>query len=300
MSIKTRLKNNRFIMRCYNKLLPYYCRFFTKSAVKMLYKQTFQKPLDLKNPKDLNEKINWLKVYKYKKDPLVIQCADKWAMREYVKEKGYPDILNEVYYVYDSHKDINWELLPKKFALKFNKAAGMNIICRDKSVLDKEETLSKVAAWFKAECGERFCELHYRKASSKVICERYLGDGDKVLPIDYKVHCFNGEPILTMVCIERDSNVKFIFVDNEYKQQNINSNVHGGGILPPCPPNFSRMLEIARDLAKPFPLVRVDFYDIEGKLYIGEMTFTPQGGYIDYISQEGLNQLGDLLVLPEK
>lgn len=299
MKVKSWIKNNFVIMKLYNKLLPLYCIVFTKHAVKMLYKQTFQKPLDLKNPRDLNEKINWLKVYKYKNDPLVIQCADKWAMREYVSKCGYSTLLNDVYGVYDSAEEIEWASLPDQFALKFNKAAGMNIICSNKSMLNEMEVKCKVAGWFKAEYGERFCELHYRKAKSKVICEKYLGTAGGEWPIDYKVHCLNGTPVCTMICTERKDSVKFTFVDNDYNKIDCNTNVHAGGELGNKPACFEEMIKIASVLSKPFPLVRIDYYVVGGKLYLGEMTFTPQGGYIDFINQEYLNKLGDLLVLPK-
>ena len=96
MSLKSILKNNKAFMRLYDKLLPYYCIYFTKPAMKMLYKQTFQRPLDLENPRDLNQKIQWLKVYAYKNNPLVSKCADKYRVREYVRELGCEEIMNEL------------------------------------------------------------------------------------------------------------------------------------------------------------------------------------------------------------
>ena len=100
MGLKQALKQNKVFMWVYDKLLPYYCMYFTKSAVKMLYKQTFQKELNLSNPKDLNEKINWLKVYKYKNDSLVIQCADKWRVREYVHKQQCDEHANVLLCIY--------------------------------------------------------------------------------------------------------------------------------------------------------------------------------------------------------
>ena len=300
MSLKGKLKSNAKFMSLYYKLLPTYCVLFPKAAIKLLYKQTYQKKLDLKNPRDLNEKINWLKAYVYPKDPLVIQCADKWRMREYVKDCGLEEILNEVYFAFDSADQIKWDQLPERFALKFNRAAGMNIICADKNKLDEKKTIETVRKWFTAECGERTCELHYRKAKPKIICERYLGGDNGEWPVDYKVHCLNGEPVCTMICTDRQNDLKFVFVDNEYVQIPCNTAVHGGGTLTPKPDLFERMLEVSKILSKPFPLVRLDYYVVGGKLYIGEMTFTPQGGYIDFINQEWLNKFGDMLILPER
>ena len=304
MVLKDKLKSNKFFMKIYNKFLPLYCMLFTKSAVKMLYKQTFQKKLNLNNPHDFNEKIQWLKVYKYKKDKLVIQCADKYRVREYVKEKGCADILNELYGVYHSYKEFvrNFDIssMPEQFVLKLNRGAGYNLIIDDKKKIDKKELYNKVKKWFKAECGERYCELHYRKAKPCVICEKYLCDGEHFVPIDYKVHCFNGEPEVTMVCTERNTELKFMFVNNNYNYLDYNTDVHRGKTLSPKPTNFEKMISIARKLSKPFLFVRLDFYEVNEKIYIGEMTFTPQGGYIDFINEKGLQELGDKLVLPSE
>lgn len=300
MSLKEKLKNSPRFMRLYNKLLPTYCVLFPKSAIKRIYKQTFQRKLDLKHPRDLNEKINWLKAYVNPKDPLVIQCADKWRMRDYVKDCGLEELLNEVYFSYDSADEIEWDKLPQQFALKFNRAAGMNVICPNKDDIDEKKTIEIARSWFSAECGERTCELHYRKAKPKIICEKYLGGKKGEWPVDYKVHCFNGEPVCTLICSDRQNDLKLVFVDNNYKQIPCNTEVHGGGTLGPKPLMFERMLEVSRILAKPFPLVRLDYYEVGGKLYIGEMTFTPQGGYIDYIDQEWLDKFGDMLILPKR
>lgn len=299
MSIKGKLKKSKYVMSIYNKILPYYCMCFPETAAKMLYKQTFQKKLDLKNPEDFNEKINWLKVKKYNKDPLVIQCADKWRVREYIKAKGYGDILNEIHKTYKSADEIDWDELPEQFVLKFNKAAGMNIICDDKSKLNKQLTLKKVKGWFNSETGERYCELHYRKAKPVIICEKYLKPSKGLLPIDYKVHCLNGEPVVTLICLEREQKLKLVFVDNEYRRVNIDTKNYPNEIIPPKQECFDQIIKISRDLAKPFPLVRIDFYIIDGKPVFGEMTFTPQGGFINYITEEGLIWLGNKLKLQD-
>ena len=139
MSLKTRLKNSKVFMKAYDKLLPYYCIYFTKPAIKMLYKQTFQCPLDLENPRDLNQKIQWLKVYEYKNNPLVTKCADKYRVREYVKELGCEEIMNDLLAVYHKTDDIRIDNLPDKFVMKLNRGAGMNFICEDKSKITLQQ-----------------------------------------------------------------------------------------------------------------------------------------------------------------
>lgn len=300
MGLKDKLKKNKTFMRIYDKLLPYYCRFFTKSAVKMLYKQTFQKELDLKNPKDLNEKINWLKVYKYKKDPLVIQCADKYRVREYIEEIQCPEILNELYGVYYDYRKLNFDRLPQQFVLKLNRGAGMNYICENKENINISQLQKLMRMWFHSECGERYGELHYRKAKPCIICEKYLGDSAGNYPIDYKVYTFGGKAHMVAVCVGRKEKVKFLYVDTEYKRINYGNVNYDDSLLPKKPSCFEDMILYAERIAKPFLHVRVDFYVYQDKLILGEMTFTNNGGFDQGFNQKALDEMGDLLVLPKK
>lgn len=297
MSVKDKLKNNKAVISVYEKLLPYYCIAFPKRAVRTLYRQTFQKNLDLERPTDLNQKINCLKLI-YKADPLVIKCADKYAVREYLTERGFEKYLNELYGVYDRPEDIDWDDLPGKFALKFNRGAGMNIICPDKAALDKAAAVRQMRRWYKDKLAS-YCELHYRKAKPKIICEKFLGGKGNVLPEDYKIYCINGTPVFMLICLEREKELKRIFVDKDFKLLDLNDDCKSVEKLPEKPEHFDKMFAIANSVSQPFPLVRVDFYEVEGRLYIGELTFTPQGGYLTY-KQEWLDRLGDMLTLPDK
>ena len=132
MIIKNALKNNKIVKKVYSKITCFkYCTATLISPTlntKLRYKSAFGKKLDLGNPKTLNEKLLWLKLNKYMKDPLVIQCADKYAVRDYIKDCGCEEILNDLIAVYDSPKEIDWDALPEKFVLKWNFGAGMNII----------------------------------------------------------------------------------------------------------------------------------------------------------------------------
>ena len=299
MKLKNRLKKSKIVMKTYYKFLPLYCKMFPASAGKMLYRQTFGKELNLKTPKDLNEKINWLKIYIYRKDKLVAQCADKYRVREYVEKKGLGFILNDLFAVYTSVKDIKWEDLPNKFALKFNSAAGMNFICEDKNNYDKDVILHQVSEWFKKARGETTCELHYKNTKPVIVCERYITSSNK-LPYDYKVFCLNGKPCLTMVCKERETHTKYLFVDDKYKRLYIDTPNYPDAELPSKPINYDEMIKYATILSADFPLCRVDFYQEGDRVIFGEMTFTPFGGYITCMNQKALNDFGALLKLPDK
>lgn len=301
-SVKQFIRANERVHKAYvylyHKAMHYYGILFPKRAARKTYRSYMKKELNLAHPKDFNEKIQWLKIFQCPNDPLIVQCADKWRVRSYVESCGCGQILNDVYFTWDTPRAFRWDLLPQAFVLKLNRGAGMNIVCADKSRLQPLAVQKRVAKWFGAPTGEEYSELHYRKAKPVVLCEKYLKPSSGLLPVDYKIHCFNGEPKLTMVCVERDKSVKFIFVDNEYQPLDINTSIHSGGILPEKPKQYERMLEYAKILAKPFVFVRVDFFYVNEQIYLSELTFTPQGGYIDYISDQGLELMGDWLTLP--
>ena len=141
---------------------------------KARYFAGFHKKLNLKEPKTLNQKILWLKLKRYMNDPLVVQCADKFRVREYVKQCGCEDILIELYGVYDSVEEIDWEALPNEFVLKWNFGAGYNIICTNKAELDKDETLRIMKEWGKSRYWLTHSEMQYKKMQKKIICERLL------------------------------------------------------------------------------------------------------------------------------
>lgn len=300
MSTKEALKKNKVFMYFYDKLLPYYCIYFTKPAVKMLYKQFFQKPLDLDNPRDLNEKINWLKIYRYKNDPLVAQCADKYRVREYVKDNGCEEILNELYGVYFDYRDVDFTTLPNQFVLKLNRGAGLNFICSDKSKIDVQQVRRMMKDWFRAECGERYGELHYRKSKPCIICEKYLGDSEGNYPVDYKIYTFGGKAHCVEICVGRNEYVKFLYVDTNYNRIDYGRISHDSSLLPPKPKCFDEMISFAEKLSKPFCHVRMDFYVYKDRAILGEMTFTNNGGFDNYIKQEALNTMGNLLKLPNR
>lgn len=242
---------------------------------------------DLKNPKTFSEKLCWLKLYRYIKNPLVIQCADKYKVREYIQDKKCDGMLNELLGVYDSPEQIQWEKLPKQFVLKWNFGAGKNFICKDKERYKFEDVVVKFREWEKDKCWLSHSELQYKYIPHKIICEQYLEDDSyrSSLP-DYKVYCFNGKPLAILVILDRNSEIKAEFFDcdwNVIKNEKYQSPEKDMD-KPVC---LEQMLESAKILSEPFPFVRVDFYVVNGKLYFGELTFTPAGGL--YMSQTKLH-----------
>ena len=249
------------------------------------------------NPKTFTEKLVWLKLYKYINDPLVIQCADKYRVRAYVAEKGCANTLNELIGVYDNAYQIPWKELPNKFVLKWNFGAGMNIICTNKELLDINSTIRKLNKWGKTKYWLNHSEMQYKHIPRKIICEKFLENtGDSVIP-DYKVYCFNGEPLAILVMHERGKGVKSEFFDREWNMLQNTKKYQTPRERTPKPACFDRMIEVSKKLSKPFPFVRCDFYVVNSQIVFGELTFTPAGGVLTSQTMINGKEMGEYLSL---
>jgi len=267
-------------------------------GTKVLYWIMMGRHLNLAKPEDFNEKVQWLKLNW--QHPLITKCADKYEIRGYATGRGCEDVLNELYGVYDRASDIPWESLPKKFALKCTHGCGYNIICDDKEKVSKLFAWVRLAWWTNSSYGRRHAEYHYLSIKSRIICERYIETSAGFLPNDYKIYCFNGRPHYVAVAIGRATRIKWHFLDIEWKRIDIALPEHTQGDLPVKPDSWDRMIEVAVELSQPFPFVRVDFYDDNGRAVLGEMTFTPAAGLMKgYYTEAGLKYVGGLLRLPE-
>ena len=246
---------------------------------KLRYKYIFKKPINLKQPVTFNEKLLWLKLKKYNKDPLVIQCADKYRVREYVKSCGCENILVDLIGVWDSAENINWNELPDKFVLKWNFGAGMNIICKDKNLLDTKKTISQMNRWKNIKCWLSHSEMHYKYMPKKIICEEFLEDKKFSVIPDFKVYCFHGEPLAILVMHNR-GNGKMLteFFDIKWRRLDNSDKYDSPTETSDKPSCLDEMLNASKKLSSPFPFVRCDFYIVNDKLYFGELTFTPAGG----------------------
>lgn len=251
-------------------------------ANKIMYFHKMKKNLNLKNPQTFNEKINWLKLYNYPYNQKVINCTDKYKVRDYVQEKGYGNYLNELYFSFNDIEEIDWDQLPNKFVLKCNHGAGYNILCKNKKMLDIEISKNKLKKWLKEDFGKVSAELHYSKIKRKIICEKYLDDDI----IDYKFFCFKGQPKFFYVSQAPEGdyhNMKasFFYLNGEkadFKRTDhdeLSENI----ILPK---ELNEMIEIARDLSSDFNFVRVDLFNVKGKIYFSELTFSPCSGFMPF------------------
>ena len=265
---------------------------------KIYYRTKIGKRLDLKNPQNFNEKLMWLKHNEYETNELIVKCADKYKVREYIKECGCEEILNELIGVYDSVNEIDFDKLPNSFVLKCNHAAGYNIICEDKNKLDWNKTKKQLNKWLKIDYWKYVAEMQYKNIDKKIICEKFLESKDGNAIEDYKIYCFNGKPEFCMVCVGRNlGKPTYYFMDINWKIMKINPaglNVSDDFSLekPKC---IDKMYKYAEKLSKPFKFVRVDFYDYKDKPIFGELTFTPAGCVDKNYTEEALLKFGDLL-----
>lgn len=266
-----------------------------KENIEKAYYKVFQKKLDLKNPKTFAEKMQWLRVYD--NTPLKKQLADKYLVRNWVREKIGEEYLIPLLGAYDKFNKIDFDKLPDSFVIQCNHGCGYNIIVRDKKDFDIKSAQKKVNFWMKEDYAYRFGEIHYKDIKRKIIITQYLEELSGDIS-DYKYFCFNGKPRCIMYCSDRKSGV----VKNSFFDLNWNNlKFHYFGELlqdsVEKPENLELMNKLAEKLAGDFPHVRVDFYNINGKIYFGEMTFTAYGGYFRFRPEEWNLKLGEMLEL---
>ena len=250
-----------------------------KAYISYQYKYITHHKLNWKNPTRYTEKLQYLRLYVYPKDPLVIKCAGRVGVREYVKEKGYENLLIKTYGVFDRFEDIDFDKLPNAFALKTTHSSQMNYICFDKSKINYDELKKTFNKYLKTNYGKKTVELHYSPIKPQIIIEELMLENGK-LPTEYKIHVFNGKAKSLYVVTSRGIDIRYnnYYIDwTPFDGSQFNGWKKTDYPLEK-PKNFDEMIKISEDLASPFPFVRVDLYDINGTIYFSELTFTPAKG----------------------
>ena len=253
---------------------------------------------NIDNPKTLSEKLQWLKIY----DSTYLKafCADKITVRDYCKEKLGIDLCIPLLKIYNKPEEIEWNILPNQFVIKCNHGSAMNMIVKDKKTVKKDNINKTLNKWLSIKYGDLSYELFYNLIKPKIIIEPYLEDKENGALTDYKFLCFNGEPKYCQVINDRDTkdfhlnyyDMNFNFVDISRTDIPNNKN-----FLDKKPINFELMKEYATKLCKDFKLVRVDFYEINKKVYLGELTFIPASGKLTYKNPDTNLKFGNMLKL---
>lgn len=281
----------KYIFNKVKRLIP------DKIHLKMQYKYHLGQKLNLNNPRTFNEKIQWLKLYDRR--PEYSTYVDKYAVREHIKRKIGEQYLIPLIGVYNSVDEINWNKLPDKFVLKCTHGSSCNIICEDKSKLNIEDSKRKLNEWMKNNWYWYGREWPYKNVKPRIICEKYMVDESGVELKDYKYFCFNGKPEVMFVATDRGIDTRFDFFDMEFNHLPVMQHYKNGVKKIVKPKGFDEMVKLASQLSKDIPHVRVDFYDINGKIYFGELTFSHFSGFVEFVPNEWDYRIGSMLTLPK-
>lgn len=262
-------------------------------AHQIIFFKNYHRFINYKHPVLMDEKLLILKE-QYANQNNIKQLIDKYRVREFIINNHHGDILNELYQVCDSSKEISWESLPTKYVLKCNHGSGYNIIVQDSNIINRVEISEQLDAWLKEDYAVVSGEKQYTGIVPKIIIERYIETKDGHFPPDYKFFVSYGKVIGCLLITNRDSEEKRIFVDCDFRDLGfINENLTN--YLDYKPQSWDQLLSIAAELGKDFPFVRIDLYDNDGKVIFGEFTFTPHGCIHRHISDEGQRYIGDLI-----
>lgn len=273
-------------------------------VARLRYYYKFHKWPNFENPHDLNEKINWLKFYG--DTSKWADLADKYKARDYVESLGLGDILVRLYGKWDKANMIDWDSLPNQFVLKVNNGCGDVLICKDRTKLEKEATVKLYNKLVTSKYGDVSGEPHYARITPCIIAEELLDITKQPIQssslIDYKVWCLNGKPFCIWCAWNRrghSADTGIYDTDwNYHPEWSVFSRTFKeGDTRLPKPQNLNKMLDVASRLSTGFPILRVDLYEVDGKVYFGELTFTSLGGFMDYLTPEILQTMGEMVNL---
>jgi len=266
--------------------------------LKYMFMKKLDKKINFDNPKTFNEKMQWLKLYDRK--DIYTNMADKIEAKKYVS-----NIIGEEYVIptlgiYQKFDEIDFEKLPEQFVIKCNHYGGNNgiILCKQKKDFKNEKSKKIINKLLKKNLFYYGREWPYKNIKPKILVEELLYNDGKDI-IDYKFWCFNGKPKLCLVCTDRNSNLKETFFDMEWNSLDLKRPTHDIDKKITKPINFELMKELSCKLSEKIPFIRVDFYEVSGKVYFGELTFYPASGFAKFEPEEWDNKLGDWLKLPK-
>lgn len=268
--------------------------------LRILYKARMGKKLNLKNPKTFNEKLQWLKLYDRR--PEYTTMVDKYEAKKYVAELIGQDYIIPTLGVWDRFEDINFESLPQQFVLKCTHDSGGLVIVRDKTRLDFEAARARINRSLKCDYFWTNREWPYKNVKPRVIAEKYMVDESDCELKDYRFFCFDGFAKAMFIATDRASKTeetKFDFHDMDFMPLPCTNGHPNASYEIKRPASFEKMKELAEKLSQDLPHVFVDFYDINGQVYFGELTFSHWSGMVQFVPEEWDRTFGDWIKLPE-
>lgn len=273
---------------------------YNRFRIKLRYLRKMGKWLDLDNPVTFNEKLQWLKAYDH--NPLYTSIVDKQEVKKIIADKIGSEYIIPTLAVYERPEDIDWEKLPERFVLKCTHDSGGVVVCKEKDQLDRKKALKKLSKHYKRNYYYNKREWPYKNIKPRIIAEAYMEDRDGSGELkDYKFFCFDGVPKMLFVASDRHkkTETKFDFFDMDFKHLPIINGHPNSDVPPQKPASFEQMKKLAAELSAGFPHVRVDLYEIEGKIYFGEMTLYHYSGTVPFEPEIWDTTMGEWLKLPK-
>ena len=268
--------------------------------LKLCYRAIFGRKLDLKNPKTYNEKLQWMKLFD--RNPLYRTLVDKYAVREYVAENvGQEYLIPMVGGPWNDPDEIDFDALPERFVLKCNHGSTTNILCKDKSCLDIPKAKAKLKKWLGMSWYWYGREWPYKDLTPCIYAESYMEDTQDGELRDYKFFCFDGKPRYMLLSTDRSDETKPTrgdFFDMDFNHMPFHKKHLNAEVCPDKPRNFEAMKVLAAKMSQGLPAVRIDLYDVNGKIYFGEYTFFSGSGFGPFHPDEWDEKLGELIPLP--
>lgn len=283
----------------YMRAMHHYPKLFRwlddEDYLKFSYKITMGKKLNLSDPRTFSEKLQWLKLNN--RENLYTTIVDKYAVKQYIANQIGTEYIIPTLGVWDSFEEIEFDKLPNQFVLKCTHDSGGLVVCKDKTTLNVEWARKKINRSLENDFYLVGREWPYKNVPHRIIAEQYMADDLR----DYKLFCFNGVPRMTLVCSERftKDGLKEDFYDEAWNHLDVQRPNHGNAILPiERPKQYELMKELAAKLSEKMPFARIDFYEINEKVYFGEITFYPASGFEGFKPEEWDLKLGEWIKLP--
>lgn len=271
--------------------------FFLPDEVflKLVYRGRMGKKLNIKNPITYNEKIQWLKLND--RNPLYTKLVDKYEVKQYVSEKISSNIIIPTLGVWNSVDEIDFDSLPNQFVLKCTHDSGGLVICKDKSKLNIPETKKILNRCLKKNYYGQNREWPYKNVIPRIIAEKFIVDESGTELKDYKFFCFNGKPLFMFIATDRPHDTRFDFYDMEFNHLPFTNGHENSEKNLTKPKSFNEMIQLAQEISKDFVHVRVDFYDVNGTVYFGEITFYHWSGMKPFVPEEWDYKFGEFIDL---
>lgn len=267
------------------------------TALKLLYWAEMNNHLDLNNPKTFSEKLQWLKIHD--RQPRYNLMVDKYKVKDYVGKQIGLEYIIPTYKIWDRPESIDFESLPESFVIKCNHDSGGLVICRDKKSLNKKDTINKLKESFSKDLYMQSREWAYKNIEHKILAEKLIIDPNNKDLIDYKFYCFNGKPMYCQVIKDRNTDQTLDFYDRDWKLMDFTGLATGPepkrGTYTEKPIHYEKMLDIAEILARNTYFVRIDLYNVQGRIYFGEFTLYPKSGLGKFYPDEWNIKIGDMI-----